>query len=302
MAGLYWFGQLWPNLAAFNMELKRRGIKPRVFHAKHPQVGGIFDGSVKQGRIRATGAGTGGAAGSSTTETTTSSSSTTTGGGTVGDTSLTDSPIPGIAQYGTIMAKALDAYNTALADTETNRSNQLRQLGFDTAGHVQGLNPYGAYQLNRKVAGQETEQLLEEAAARGFGGQLGGLGGEMVKDNTFERGLGMAQILQQAEGVNTQAERDKLDLVQQRDEAYRESQLGAAQQAIDERLFNKGPVPASSTTTSSSTAGAASNAAKLAKKNAKKGQRPTYWDKRSKSWRKMVKNNKGIWVIPKGAR
>lgn len=76
-------------------------------------------------------------------------------------------------------AGALDAYNTALANTATKRQSLYNQEGFKTQTDAQGniinysvdgLNPTGAYQQLQRKEGQQLEAQHEVDASRGIGG------------------------------------------------------------------------------------------------------------------------------------
>lgn len=160
-----------------------------------------------------------------------------------------DTPIPGVAQYGQAALTAKTAYQNALTRLNQQRSQTLRSYGFQgdinaATGVVQNVhtdpnNPYGQFQqLNAQQADAEQAAMFG-AQERGLG-TGGGLAAQIRNKvhSTFggqdaALGQGLIDQLGQYQDQQNQA-------ATSRDSALYQSELAAAQQAIQGGDFNPG--------------------------------------------------------------
>lgn len=166
-----------------------------------------------------------------------------------------ESAIPGVGLYGQVMANAQNAYDKAVINSRSNLIRNLRGLGFDENGQVQGDNPYGEYQLGRRQAGQEAEAATNSAAGRHLG-NFGGLADQQRNEATFRGGAAMAGTLQRAEGAGATSAGEIQEANYTLQDRLARAQIDAARQAIEDRAFNLATDPASAAAGTPTGAGA----------------------------------------------
>lgn len=129
--------------------------------------------------------------------------------GALNGASLDFSGSPNAPVYAKDAAGALDAYNTALANTATKRQSLYNQAGFKTQTDAQGnivnysvdgLNPTGQYQQLQRKEGQQLESQHEVDASRGIGGA--GIAGQGTSNLRFANGVEQANFANAFQGQN----------------------------------------------------------------------------------------------------
>ena len=160
---------------------------------------------------------------------------------------ITNAPIPGVADYGGVMARAQNAFDIATANIRGNLTSTLGTLGFDASGNVQGENLYGAYQQNRREGGQAQEQLAGQSANRGLG-VFGGLADQGRNDANYRSGLGLSGVLNQANAANVAARQGIQSENMTLQERLAQAQLAAAQTNIESRNFDTAADPVAAKT------------------------------------------------------
>lgn len=123
------------------------------------------------------------------------------GAGALDGSKLDFSGSPNAPVYMQDAAGALDAYNTALANTATKRQSLYNQEGFKTQTDAQGniinysvdgLNPTGQYQQLQRKEGQQLEAQHELDASRGIGGA--GIGAQGTSNLRYADGVEQANF------------------------------------------------------------------------------------------------------------
>lgn len=97
--------------------------------------------------------------------------------------------------YGLESAAAQKAYNEAMANVQYNRKSIWNQYGFKSDGTVDGLNPTGLYQQDRRGDAMELNQSEMDAADRGLSGMgTKGLAAQVADAPRFDENVRAAQL------------------------------------------------------------------------------------------------------------
>lgn len=160
-----------------------------------------------------------------------------------------NSPIPGAAQYGALMAEANRAYMDALSTLNQQRSSLLQQYGYQgnvdaktgaiTGLHVNPTDPYGLYQSMMRQDAGLLDQAQADAAGRGL---HGGLAHQLLTQAHFQHGANSATFGQNLSNAIYALQAQQNQALAARNSAILQAQLQAATAAISAGAFTPAPI------------------------------------------------------------
>ena len=150
-----------------------------------------------------------------------------------------NTPIPYIGPYGEQQALAQRAYEQALSQINSQRSQTLQQYGFmpgaDGNAVIDPSNPYGLMQQTYLTNQQEADTLEQGARSRGFSGA--GLGQQGVNAGRVAEGARLFGVGQQMLGAITGLSQQQAGAQYNLDNATLQNREGSTQYAIDHGMF-----------------------------------------------------------------
>lgn len=150
-----------------------------------------------------------------------------------------NTPIPYVGPYGEQQALAQRAYEQALSQINSQRSQTLQQYGFmpgaDGNAVIDPSNPYGMLQQTYLTNQQEADSLEQGARSRGFSGS--GLGQQGVNAGRVAEGARLFDVGQRMLGSITDLSQQQAGAQFNLDTAALQNREGSTQYAIDHGMF-----------------------------------------------------------------
>lgn len=179
--------------------------------------------------------------------------------------------------YGASQADAESAFQKAQASINAKRSGIFQQYGYNEDGSVNGNNPLGAYQQDRRADAQDVMQAEDDSISRGLGTTgLGAQGIEQAQYGADLRDQGIAGSYLSALQGNDQEKEDAINARSSALLAARQNEILAAIQngwfTPGDTTQDSGPTVPDPTPQPPAGSNAAQTAARLAA--ATKGKKP----------------------------